>query len=61
MCDDNSYLGVSVIMPAYNAEKTIGKAIESALAQTHPKLELIIMFSIFKNRVKIMTGKGDLL
>ena len=43
MCDDNSYLGVSVIMPAYNAEKTIGKAIESALAQTHPKLELIII------------------
>ena len=43
MCDDNSYLGVSVIMPAYNAEKTIGIAIESALAQTHPKLELIII------------------
>ena len=33
---------VSVIMPAHNAEKTIGQAIESVLLQTVP-LELIII------------------
>ncbi len=34
---------VSVIMPAYNAEKYIGKAIESILAQTYTDLELLII------------------
>lgn len=34
---------VSVIMPAYNAEKYIGKAIESILAQTYKDLELLII------------------
>lgn len=43
MPDGEKSVGVSVIMPAYNAEKTIGKAIESVLAQTYPKLELIII------------------
>ena len=33
---------VSVIMPAHNAEKTIGQAIESVLLQTVP-LELLII------------------
>jgi glycosyltransferase involved in cell wall biosynthesis len=34
---------VSVIMPAYQAEAYIGEAIESALAQDHDALELIIV------------------
>jgi glycosyltransferase involved in cell wall biosynthesis len=34
---------VSVIMPAYNAEKYIGKAIESILQQTFVNFELIII------------------
>jgi len=34
---------VSIIMPAYNAEKTIGSSIESVIAQTHDKWELIII------------------
>lgn len=34
---------VSVIMPAYNAEKTIGRAIESVLQQTYSNWELIIV------------------
>ena len=34
---------VSVIMPAYNAEKTIRSAIESVLRQTFGDLELIVI------------------
>lgn len=34
---------VSVVMPAYNAEKTIGESIESVLNQTHQCFELIIV------------------
>jgi glycosyltransferase involved in cell wall biosynthesis len=34
---------VSVVMPCYNAEKTIGEAIESVLSQTLEKFELIIV------------------
>ncbi|UOE93829.1 glycosyltransferase family 2 protein [Alkalihalobacillus sp. LMS39] len=34
---------VSVITPAYNAEKFIGDAIESVLAQTYPHWEMIIV------------------
>lgn len=34
---------VSVIMPAYNAERYIGEAIESILAQTYGNIELVIV------------------
>lgn len=34
---------ISVVMPAFNAEKTIGQAIQSVLNQTYKKLELIIV------------------
>lgn len=34
---------VSVVMPAYNAEKYIGEAIRSVLAQTHTNWELLIV------------------
>ncbi len=34
---------VSVLMPAYNAEKYIGEAIESILSQTYKNFELIII------------------
>lgn len=34
---------VSIIMPAYNAEKTLHRAVSSALAQTYENFELIII------------------
>ena len=34
---------ISVIIPSYNHEKFIGKAIESVLNQTYENFELIIM------------------
>jgi glycosyltransferase involved in cell wall biosynthesis len=34
---------VSVIIPAYNAEATIGEAIESVLSQTYANLEIIVV------------------
>ena len=34
---------VSVLIPAFNAERYLGEAIESALAQTHPPFELIVL------------------
>jgi glycosyltransferase involved in cell wall biosynthesis len=34
---------VSVIIPAYNAAAYVGRAIESALAQTHPPLEILVV------------------
>lgn len=34
---------VSIVMPAYNAEKYIGEAIESILKQTYTNIELVII------------------
>ncbi len=34
---------ISVIIPAYNAERTLGEAIASVLQQTHPNWELIVV------------------
>lgn len=34
---------ISIIMPAYNAEKTLARAVCSVLAQTYPHYELIII------------------
>ena len=34
---------VSVIMPAYNAQRFIRKAIESVIAQTHTDWELLVL------------------
>lgn len=41
---------ISVIMPAYNAEKTLGQAVESVLAQTYPLFELIVINDCSKDR-----------
>lgn len=37
------HIGVSVVMPAYNASKTVARAIGSVLSQSHRKLELILV------------------
>lgn len=34
---------VTVVIPAYNMEAFLGRALESALAQTYPQLELIVI------------------
>ena len=38
-----NFTAVSVILPAYNCEKYIGKAIQSVLQQTFTDFELIII------------------
>ena len=40
---NQEYGMVSIIMPAYNAEKTLAQAVASALAQTYKNFELIII------------------
>jgi cellulose synthase/poly-beta-1,6-N-acetylglucosamine synthase-like glycosyltransferase len=34
---------VSILIPCFNAERWIGEAIESALGQTHPATEIIVV------------------
>lgn len=34
---------VSVVIPAYNAERFIGESVDSALAQTHPDVEVVVV------------------
>lgn len=51
---------VSVIMPAYNGERYISKAIESVLNQTYPDLELIIVEDASTDKtLEIIKSYGD--
>src|SRR5215831_9228869 len=34
---------ISVVIPAYNAEGCVGRAIESALSQTHRPIEVLVV------------------
>lgn len=36
-------ISVSVIVPAYNCENTVGQCVESLLAQTYPRCEIIVI------------------
>lgn len=42
-CAEQSTILVSVVMPAYNAEKYIRQAVSSVLNQTHENLEMIVV------------------
>ncbi|HQM22920.1 MAG TPA: glycosyltransferase [Kiritimatiellia bacterium] len=51
---------ISVIIPAYNAEKYIGEAIESALAQTRPAQEILVVDDASADRtVEVVRGFGE--
>ena len=50
MCDSRNRNLISVIMAAYNAEKTIEKAIQSVLEQTYAEWELIVVNDCSKDR-----------
>lgn len=53
---------ISIIMPAYNCERTIGAAIDSALTQTHPRVEVIVADDGSTDRTRdICRAHGDLI
>lgn len=60
--NDSLETAVSVVMPAFNAEKTIGQAIQSVLSQSHSNLELIIIEDYSADRTLEIAenyGKND--
>lgn len=70
---DQSFGLISVIMAAYNAEKTIAQAIDSVLNQTFPNFEILIIddcsqdrtveivekYVIFDNRIRLISNKNN--
>lgn len=50
-------IGISVIMPVYNSEKTIERAIESVLVQTYKCLELIVIDDCSTDRSRDIIGQ----
>ena len=50
---------VSIIMAAYNAEKTIGAAIRSVLAQTYPDWELLVINDASGDRTVEIVSRTD--
>ncbi|HXX37945.1 MAG TPA: glycosyltransferase family A protein [bacterium] len=58
--DINGLPFVSVIMPAYNAEAFLERALRSALVQTHSRLEIIVVDDGSRDRTAdIARGCGD--
>ena len=56
----NRQILVSVLMPAYNGERYIQKAIDSILKQTHDHLELIVVDDASRDRtVEVVKGIDD--
>lgn len=50
---------ISVIMPAYNAEKTLSQAIESVLKQSYKYLELIIVDDCSNDQTLLLARKYE--
>ena len=51
---------VSTIIPAYNAERYLAEAVDSALAQTHPNCEVIVVDDGSTDATaEILAGYGD--
>ena len=51
---------VSILIPCYNAEKYVGESIESALAQTHPSVEVVVVDDgSTDGSVEVVRGFGD--
>ena len=51
---------VSVLVPCFNNERHVGEAVESALAQTHPRVEVIVVDDGSSDRsVNVLRGFGD--
>ncbi len=51
---------VSVVIPVYNGETTIARAVESALAQDYPNLECVVVNDASRDRTaEILASFGD--
>jgi glycosyltransferase involved in cell wall biosynthesis len=54
----NNYIGlVSVVMPCFNSESTIKRAIESVLNQSYPYLELLIVNDFSQDSTKFIISE----
>lgn len=49
---------ISIIMPAYNAEKTIERAIESVQRQTYTNWQLVIVMMVQKMRLRQLLSRS---